>query len=272
MTTLDTLLPSDVVERNNIQRLLCIYGPQPPNHTKVKSNKQAQCAHYKNKQTQDWIHEEMTHNDSIGSIHASLETITMVRDPFDRMQSLFYYVRQSVNTSQGWKSLFTESHYEMIRSGDFFSWMKELAINRTTSPALQFEYLDDNVDTAISMLGSSNITVFVNECFEVSLRLMEDMYELRPGAVDAFLDSNSNLNKGAYNKTPERLAELREQSKLYFPNEYKFYDAVVERFKHLMSSSNVISPQLMQECDATLSTSSQTVHLNPREVVTKRSL
>jgi hypothetical protein len=249
MTTLDTLLPSDVVEKKNIHRLVCIFGPQPPNHTKVKSKEQ--CAHYIYKRMQDWIHQEMTRNDSIGSIHASLETYTMVRDPFDRMQSLFYYVRKYVNTSQWWKSLFTESHYEMIRSGDFFSWMKELAINRTKSPAcrLQFEYLDDNVDTAISMLGSSNITVFLNECFEVSLRLMEDMYALRPGAVDAFLDSNSkNLNKGAYNVMPKTLAELRKQSKLYFPDEYKFYDAAVERFKHLMLSSKVIPPLLMQEC------------------------
>jgi hypothetical protein len=132
--------------------------------------------------------------------------------------------------------------------------MKELAMNRISASdvcALQFEYLDDNVDTAISMLGSSNITVFLNECFEASLRLMEVKYALRPGAVDAFLlDPNSNLNKGAYNGTPEseKLAELRGWSKLYFPNEYKFYDAAVEQFKHQMSSSKVITPQLMQEC------------------------
>ena len=251
MTTLDTLLPSDVVERNDIHRLVCIFGPQPPNHTKVKSKKV--CAHFKYKNTQNWIRrEKMTHNDSIGSIHVPIETFTMVRDPFDRMRSLFYYVRKFVNTTQWWKNFFTETHYEMVRSGDFSQWMKELAINRTKSPVctLQFEYLDDNVDTAIFMLGSSNITVFLKECFEVSLRLMEVKYALRRGAVDAFLDSNSNLNKGAYEDTPEsgRLAELRQQSKLYFPNEYKFYDAAVEQFKHLMGSSKAISPQLMQEC------------------------
>jgi hypothetical protein len=256
MMTLNTLLPSasDVAKRDptNIHKLECIFAPQRANnYTKVAESKH-QCAHFRYKHLLNWIHQEMAHNDSIGSIHAPLETFTMVRDPFDRIRSLFYYVRKFVNTSQWWKQSFSESQYEMVRSGDFSQWMKELAMNRSKNEvcALQFEYLNDNVDRAISMLGSSNITVFLNECFEASLRLMELKYALRPGAVDAFLHSNFNLNKGAYNGTPEsvRLSELREQSKLYFPNEYKFYGAVAEQFKHQMSSSKVITPQLMEEC------------------------
>jgi hypothetical protein len=132
-------------------------------------------------------------------------------------------------------------------------WMKEFPMNPDCC-GFQFEFVDANVDKAVAMLGSSNITVFVNECFEASLRLMEDYYNLRPGAADAFIKTTQKLNAGAYDETSEKnqLTELREWTKSYFPNEYKFYGAVVQQFKQQLSLSKVISPQLMHECLETL--------------------
>jgi hypothetical protein len=149
----------------------------------------------------------------------------------------------------------TATQYEMTKSGDFSKWLELLHTeNEFVHTGFQYEFLDPNVEKAISMLGSSNITVFVNECFEASLRLMEDYYNLRPSAADTFLDRAQKWNVGAYDETPERnqLAELRERSKIYFPSEYKFYDAAVQQFKQQLSLSKVISPRLMHECLETL--------------------
>jgi hypothetical protein len=151
----------------------------------------------------------------------------------------------------------TATQYQMVQSGNFAKWLDLLhSEHKFVETGFQFEFLDPTVENAISMLRSSNITVFVNECFEASLRLMEDYYSLRPGAANAFLySSHLKLNTGAYDETqPERnqLAKLRERSKAYFPNEYMFYDAAVEQFKHQLSISKAISPQLMHECLETI--------------------
>jgi hypothetical protein len=117
MTTVDTLLPSQVMERNSIHRLSCIFGPKPINYTQERSKHL--CGHYQDKSMQEWMDQEMAHDDSLVSLHAPIARLTIVREPFDRIRSLFYYVRRYVNTTQHWKGEMTVTQYEIVSPAIF---------------------------------------------------------------------------------------------------------------------------------------------------------
>jgi len=177
----------------------------------------------------------------------AMEPFTIVREPFDRLRSYFYFCRKFVNTTQWHRNQHSEAQYERVISGNFKGWL-ELVYIEGKRPQLQFEHLHHNIDEAIALVESSEVMVLVNECFEASLRLMEEKYLLSLFAVDTFLqakDYHIRNNKRVYENADEalKLESLRGKAKDWFADEYRFYDAALEQFEYELSRHPLLFPE-----------------------------
>ena len=110
---------------------------------------------------------------------------------------------------------------------------------------MQYKYLDRNVTTAIEMMENGTVHVYVNECFEASLRLMAERYGF--GDVDEILMKDSkviqaNTNKKQYTDlfTKEELDKLRESAKVWFAEEYRFYNSAVLQLQRQFLSASLL--------------------------------
>jgi hypothetical protein len=166
----------------------------------------------------------------------------MVREPFDRLRSFFYYMRLSVNSTQWGKPANTKRMYAQVESGNFSHWL-ELLWSQYNVLDMQYEYLSRNATTAIEMMENGTVDVYVNECFDTSLRYMAQRYHMGP--VEDFLQNStvvqSNANKDAYANRfkQEQLLKLRENAKVWFPDEYRFYNAAVRQFQRKVALSPI---------------------------------
>jgi hypothetical protein len=109
----------------------------------------------------------------------------------------------------------------------------------STPQNAQYEYVDDDIHQAIiSISGESpNVTVLVNECFEVSLLFFEHKFGL--GNAQDFLQSTNVHSNGSTRRNDTTdLVTLRKLSKRYFSKEYKFYYAAVRQFKKQVMAIN----------------------------------
>ena len=133
-----------------------------------------------------------------------------------------------------------------MRAGDFTGWLELVHKEQNVPAREQYRYIDDNVDTAISLISgnAADVTILVSECFEASLRFMESKIALNKGAADNFLRSKTVVANASKRQNNTDFDDLREKSKQYFPEEYKFYNAAVEQFKRQLDSL-----QLRQYCD-----------------------
>ncbi len=71
---------------------------------------------------------------------------------------------------------------------------------------------------------------------------MENKFTIQTGAVDNFMQSSSfHSNQGNEINATEslNLDELRERSKRYFPEEYRFYNAAVDQLKRQLDESRL---------------------------------
>jgi len=193
-----------------------------------------------------WIDQEFDLRPNVKFLNVSMETLTIVRNPFDRLRSYFDYCHGLVER-EVWKTVHTEAQYAKVREGDFASWI-ELVYRENHIPSnAQFRYLDDNVDQAIALISgdSPNVTVLVNECFEASLLFMERKFGL--ANVGRFLSTPKvRSNVSVRRNVTTDLVYLREQSKLHLVDEYKFYNAAVKQFEKQVSS---IDPSLLVGCN-----------------------
>lgn len=170
---------------------------------------------------------------------------TIVRDPFDRLVSLFYYM-QSIYPA--W------SDNKNILDDNFAGWMRNLNNKeyKRGDQDIQFEALDDDLDTAINYITGDTPEVFVltSDCVSTSIRLLA---EKKPQffsveKVETFLNSSlSNANrrenrvdskpKAYFNKT-----RMKERHKILFPEEWHFYGVALIQFrKELLSSTLPLS-------------------------------
>jgi hypothetical protein len=193
-----------------------------------------------------WIDQEFDREPNVKFLNVSMEMLTIVRNPFDRLRSYFDYCHGRVER-EVWKTMNTEAQYAKVREGDFASWI-ELVYKENHIPSnAQFRYLDDNVDQAIALISgdSPNVTVLVNECFEASLLFMERKFGL--ANVGRFLSTPKvRSNVSVRRNDTADLVYLREQSELHLVDEYKFYNAAVKQFEKQVSS---IDPLLLVGCD-----------------------
>jgi len=210
-------------------------------HRPTRLTQKIQCAHANHGELHSAFGESMRGFVNTATTLPPLKTFTVVREPFDRLMSFFYYMRLSVNGAQWAKSSFTEAQYAQVRSGDFPMWL-ELLWRQKSPFDMQYEYLDRNATTAIEMMENETVHVYLNACFDTSLRLMARQYHIG-SIVEMFLRNStvvqSNNNKAQYLNlfTKEQLKKLREKAKKWFEDEYRFYNAAVQQFQRQLASS-----------------------------------
>lgn len=108
---------------------------------------------------------------------------------------------------------------------------------------MQYEYLNRNVTAAIEMMENKTVDVYINECFDTSLRFMAHEYQMASSAtVEEFLQNSSamqaNQNEAAYAKllTTEQLSKIRAKAKVWFANDYQFYNVAVRHLRRRLAA------------------------------------
>jgi len=235
----------------------CMFGPPTHSDDSLDSGDSGQCLHMVygrlraiwNTASHIWMEQEFART-NVDNIRVTMETFTMVRDPFDRLRSLFDYIYDRSDDGT-WEEENTKAQYARVLDGDFAGWMELIFLEDSIPLDPQYTYIDEDVDKAIELItgNSPNVTILVNECFEASLRLLAQKVSLQPGSVEEFIQSDdfqTNISE-RNNVTQATMAELRERSKNHLPNEYKFYNAAVEQFKRQLPSLD--SSVLRHRCD-----------------------
>ena len=217
----------------------CLFYNSHVMNTTVHPPRKPQCAHANH----GGLHEAFDESKQYFNMSLpSLKTFTMVREPFDRLRSFFYYMRLSVNDTQWAKNANTKRMYEQVVNGNFSKWL-ELLWSEYNVLDMQYEYLSRNATTAIEMFENGTVDVYVNECFDTSLRFMAQRYHMGP--VENFLQnstvvrSNTNQKKYVNLFRQEQLLELRANAKAWFTDEYRFYNAAVRHFQRQLTSSSM---------------------------------
>lgn len=262
MESYNSLISSDkFLDRSQLRSyLVCLFGPLKHNETVAQSFDSRECNHHGyqglmrvwNKTVHAWMKQEAVHaqvnqgRDAQDALH--MKVVIMVRDPFDRLRSYFDYVVSSSH-NDFWKEMMTEEQHKRVRARDFAGWLHLLYSEKLTPHGTQYEYIDDDVDKAIAAVTgeSPKVIPLVSECFVASLRLMEKEFSFKTGAVDEFMHSaylHSNPSEKSNATESLNLDELRERSKQYFPEEYRFYNVAVEQMKRHLDGT-----QLLHLCD-----------------------
>jgi hypothetical protein len=202
-----------------------------------------------------------------GNFNFSLQAFTVVREPFDRLVSLFYYMRNEdiMRGSQNRKGFLldklTDAQYHRLKENDFNGWMEllyeECVLGRDCGIlAFQFEFMDRDLGTALDLIsgdgqddGPPDVIAVVNECYEVSLHLLSETIDgITSEDVDVFINSNhfhSNSNKKAY--ADKNFESLRVKAREWFQDEYAFYDAATRQFQKYISMSKM-DHALLKDC------------------------
>lgn len=165
---------------------------------------------------------------------------SMVRDPFDRMVSFFYYVQENI---PDWS--LSEQQDEKILADDFFGWWKVLVQENMETDFLSFLYMyeafDDDLDTAIELISgdSPEIMITSSDCVDMSLRLMSTLKPqfFAKERVEDFLHSASNHARARDMSIPKKNFNrtlAREMHKEMFPEDWKFYNAALKQMKRTL--------------------------------------
>ena len=188
------------------------------------------------------------------SLHVSLEFFTIVRDPVDRLISLFHYCQRIY---PHWKRWFTEAQNERLLADDLEGWLKLMATEAAERQD-QYAFLAENPEKAISLVqgDSPRILTFVHDCFDTSVRLLVDRKPqfFTLGAAESFLNSTRSTANRRPKKTNDeeaKLRRIREKAKRWFKDDYRFYHAAIEQFRRHLASSN-LEPSEIAACNAKL--------------------
>lgn len=160
-----TIPSDDVLHRG---KLKCMFGPAKHNDTKARFFAIHSCGHFQ--------HEDLSNSylraTNFSEDYSNVRHFAMVREPFDRLRSLFDYMVANEKIEL-WKESNTNAQYERVLANDFAGWLNLVIRQNKTPHWKQYVYIDDDLDKAISNISddaSPNVTVLVNECFEASLR------------------------------------------------------------------------------------------------------
>lgn len=183
---------------------------------------------------------------------------TMVRNPFDRLVSFFYYMQWAIPE---WTA--SEAQDKLILSNDFPGWIEKLhqefgtdAMEKDDPLGIpyQHEALHHEFDTAVSLIKGEDpeVLVLISECTEASMRLLA---EKKPQffdekAVEQFLRTSEAKANGSRSKNTERpfnVTHMKDIHKRYFQRDWEFYAIAVEQFIMSLQGSNLKQSEI-DEC------------------------
>ncbi len=177
----------------------------------------------------------------------SFHPFSMVRDPFDRMVSFFYFMQKTI---PHWS--LSEQQDEKILADDFFGWWKVLVQENmkveddTLSIPYMYEAFDYNLDAAIELISGDlpEIMITTSDCVDMSLRLLSTLKPQFFGEekVEHFLHSASNHSNARDKSIPAKYFNrtlAREMHKAMFPEDWKFYNAALKQMKRTMMGTDL---------------------------------
>ena len=182
----------------------------------------------------------------------TLQLFSIVRDPFDRLESQFYYMD---NIWPEWNDFMLPEQVSLMEKGDLWGWMEslyKLGSNDSSLP-YQMHYYDENLTDAIAMIRGPRPRVFtvIQDCFEASILLLQEQFpQFIPPNVAQHIrgdeQANSIKKMNPFLNATAR-AQLREQAKVWFSDDFLFYDEAVAQFRKRLLSSSINTP-IVQEC------------------------
>jgi hypothetical protein len=205
--------------------------------------------------------------DETSDLQVSLTVAVMVRDPLDRLVSLF----------SDWKHHRLELEGQDALPEILEDWLQLVATHAKGLIPDQYRHLDEDLTRAASLISgppSARALVLVAECWEASVLLASDRHPQAlggsvAGAAAALLPGgNKNGTESAISAASgvDRLVagddgkiaalKLRKQARSWFVDDYKFYDQAVKRFKEMLKVSNVPT-EVIEECTARLDSNRQ---------------
>lgn len=143
----------------------------------------------------------------------------------------------------------TKAKRQQVEAGNLSGWMELLHVEGGAPSQLSYFDPRKNISSAINLIQGNEPQVFVllNECFEASLRMLEEKFSL--SGVDAFLASKDYRTRtGKYKNGRHGEEELRKSVKKWFSDEYAFYGAAVRQFKRQLSASQFNRSLLNEPC------------------------
>jgi hypothetical protein len=189
-----------------------------------------------------------------------LRLFTIIRDPFDRLVSYFYYARRIY---PHWSSSSTSRQNEAILANDIERWMELLATEESPSFHLPYQrgalIETTNWDLATSWIlqegdtPAPRVLVVIQECFEASLLLLTETFPdyFDTEATKAHLTAEQRQRHNAKNQSQQvetsSLATLRERAKGWFANDFDFYQTATVQFRNRLITSNV-DPAIADDC------------------------
>jgi len=236
----------------------CIFGPKRHDTEESKTVDSDECSHLDYTDTREaWLEASASwaalevERTKADHTRDTMQTFTMVRDPFDRLRSYFNYIYESVE-DRYWETDETEAQYSRVLQGDFHGWMELIFAEQEVPHGPQYTFIHEDIDKAIELISgdSPEVIALINECFEASLRLLASKVSIPTEAVEDFLHSDdyrSNVSGEHQAAESANMQDLRERSRIYLANEYKFYDAAVEQFKRQLPSLD--ASLLREKCD-----------------------
>ena len=150
----------------------------------------------------------------------TLQIFTIIRDPFDRVLSLFKYMRKRPT----WHAMTTDEHIGFLRQGDIWNWTESM-YKRPPSPErygipLEANYFTQSasdlsrIDHAIPLVQGQypRILALINECFDASVLLLRERFPrfIREEDVLEFLKLSQKHQK--LNHKDENLLEIEKDA------------------------------------------------------------
>ena len=213
-----------------------------------------------------------------GDREFGLRLFTILRDPFDRLVSYFYYARK-IYPNWSWSS--TTRQNALILADDLEGWMELLATEESHSFHLPYQrgalMETDDWDLATQWIrpqhsqeqpspnSRPHVFVVIQECFEASVWLLTETFPeyFDWDATRKYLEETEQQQQrtrhqtnshGERHQSPHSearnqvdLGALRERAKAWFINDFVFYQAAKEQFQKRLIASHV-DPAIVNSC------------------------
>jgi len=242
----------EFIDEHGSSRYACLLGENGGSGEAATAEKLRHCTHATYKGTVNfWAHSVAAVRNPTERQY-TLQTFTLLREPFDRLVSYFNYAREIY---PWWNESSTEAQNRMIVAGDFGGWLRKLKKedgSYATGIPYQKNFIHFDADRAISIITGDRprVLALLTECFEASVLILTERFPRlfsRDAAVEYFERPRSNVY---HNKTQFEafdMVALRKKAMRWFKPDYRVYAAAVGRFRGHLSASGV-DPRTAAEC------------------------